>query len=344
MVKAFSLLEIMAVVAIACVMAAVGISSMVPIIEKARRDDQSRAALAQIRKIRAHALTANEGAAIESAPVAGGGVRIVTASVPRAGGLPQCQNYETRASFKEERVYDLLDIVIPRTDNTLCFEASAFRLLNEDGLTLAPSPAVVDFFEATTTDTMGALTVAPSGSFGSSFEPAVNEGLAATVNVTPLPPPEDPVRNVVEPRTLDADLPVTEPPPKQPTTPQGEPVIEALPPPTKKPPPPPPPSCTQNPDCPVGFYCDVGGTNTCLAAATTCPCSPGYYCDGGKGSCVLQGPCRTDADCDVNSTCIVGQCEFGCNSQLCPRVPVCSGGPDMCQHNGCCVQFGCPCI
>jgi prepilin-type N-terminal cleavage/methylation domain-containing protein len=344
MSRAFSLLEIMAVVAIAGVMAAVGISSMVPIIEKARRDDQSRAALAQIRKIRAHALTANEGAAIEAAPLAGGGVRIVTAAVPRTSGLPQCQNYESRASFTEERVYDLLDIVIPRTDNTLCFDASAFRLLNEDGLTLAPAPAVINFFEATTTDAVGALTVAPSGSFGSSFEPAVNEGLAATVNVTPLPPPEDLVRNVVEPRTLDAELPVTEPPPRQPTTPQGEPVIEALPRPTKQPPPPPPPSCTQNPDCPVRFYCDVGGTNTCLAAATTCPCSPGYYCDGGKGSCVLQGRCSTDADCDVNSTCVVGQCEFGCNSQLCPRDPVCTGGPDMCQHNGCCVQFGCPCI
>lgn len=341
--KGFSLVEIMAVVAVAGIVAAAGISSMVPILERSRREDQARSALAQVRKVRARALTANEGAAIEAEPLPGGGVRLTTASVPRVGGLPQCQNYDTRASFIEARVYDLVDIVVPRADNTLCFEASAFRLLDADGVTLAPAPATIDFFEAGTPDGVGAVTVAPTGALGSTFEPAVEEGLSATVNIATIPPLEDPVRNVVEPRALEAELPVTETPPPDPTTPAGQPTVDPLPLPTGDPPPPPPPACTINADCLPGFMCSA---NLCVPTncANSTDCAPGFYCDIGFGTCNLGTGCSSDADCSPNETCNAGFCEYGCNTVTCPQFPACSGGPSMCQHNGCCGVYGCPCI
>ncbi|HEY1099743.1 MAG TPA: prepilin-type N-terminal cleavage/methylation domain-containing protein, partial [Myxococcota bacterium] len=176
--RGFTLIEIVAAVAVVGVVAAAGVFGIVPLVERARRDEQTREALAQIRRLRARSLTVNAGGALEVTPRPAGGVHVVTAVVPRQGGLLPCQNFDGRASTIERRDYDLVDIVVPRADNTLCFEASAFRLLADDGASLADAPAPIDFF-ADDAATLGRLTVSPAGTFTSTFQPDVDEGLSA---------------------------------------------------------------------------------------------------------------------------------------------------------------------
>ena len=318
--RAFSLIEIMAAVAIAGVIAAAGFVSIVPIIERARRADQAAAALSQIRKMRARALTANEGAAVEVEANPGGGVRLTTAVVPRTPGVAPCQNYASRASSLEAHDYELLDIVVPRADNVLCFEATAFRLIADDGVSLAPAAAPIDFFVTTSAVPVGTLTVAPTGTFGSTFEPGVDEGLVATVNVTPLPAADEPGRNILPPRELEPELPIYATPPPNPTTPAGQPAVEPLPTPTGDPPPPPPPACNDDTDCPALFVCEPI-TKTCVPAGT---------------GCVTDADCAQEENCDSSGTCV-----YGCNTSLCPPSPSCAMA---CQQLACCTVYSCICM
>jgi len=322
--RAFSLIEIMSVVAVAGVVAAAGFISIGPMFERSRRTDETNAALSQIRKMRAHALTENAGAALEVRPIPGSsGVRMTTAVVPRVAGLPQCQDFAARASSIERHDYELLDIVVPRASGVLCFEASAFRLLAEDGISLAPTSAPIDFFLSGTLDAgiqgLGTLTVSRNGTFDSTFTPDVAEGLVATVNVTPIPDADDPGRNIVPPRDLDPELPVFATPPPNPTTPAGQPDIAPLPTPSGDPPPPPPPACNTNADCPALFDCEPI-SKTCVPAGATC---------------VIDGDCAQEEEC------VGGNCVYGCNSDLCPSTPACSV---QCQMLACCTDYSCVCL
>ncbi len=318
--RAFSLLEMMAVIAVVGVVVAAGLASTSSVMQEARRAEQAKAALAQIKKARADALASSNGAAFEAVPEPGGGVRLTTATVPKVPGVAQCKGWPGRAIKKEVVTYDLIEMAFPRADNTLCFESGGFRLLAADGLTMAPTPVVIDLFPVSGSPGSETLTVQPTGAIGASFDDGVQEGLAATVNIPPPPPAEDPSRNVVEPDELLAELPVTEPPPPDPVTPAGDPGVEALPPPEGQPPPPPPPDCVNNADCPPGFSCVIP-PNTCE------PNPPG---------------CVSDQDCpDVETTCDVatGSCVFGCNGFLCP--PGACGGCRI--TTMCCTTYGCVC-
>lgn len=319
--RAFTLIEIIGVITVSGVVAAAGLFAAGNLVERARRDDQARAAVAQIRKLRADALASQQGAAVEVTPSPGGGVRVITATVPRSPGLAQCDAYRGRATSVVERDYDLLAITVPRPAE-LCFDADAFRLLAPDGVTLAPVPASIAI-AAEGGAPLGELTVAPLGTFTStvvaSGPPGAPEGLSATVNVTPPPLPEDPVQHVVEPRVLVPELPVLPPAPPDPVTPAGEPVIEALPPPAGAPPPPPPPACVVTPDCSPGFSCIA---NECIEDP------PG---------------CTSDSDCpDVQFGCDIGSgtCSQNCNTFLCPWTGTCGG----CRSNECCTAYSCLCV
>jgi hypothetical protein len=125
----------------------------------------------------------------------------------------------------------------------------------------------------------------------------------------------------VSPAQLEPEQPVVEQaPPPNPTQPPGQPVIETQPAAEAPPPPPPPPPCTTNLDCPSGFHCAIP-PNTCEPDPPTC---------------------SSDADCpDIETECNAasGQCEFGCNTFLCPQTGNCT----MCEAIYCCIQYGCPC-
>lgn len=317
--RAFSLLEMMAVIAVVGIAIAVGLASTSSVLENARRAEQAKAALAQIKKARADALASSNGAAFEAVVEPGGGVRLTTATVPRLPGTPQCDGWPARATSTATVVYDLIDMAFPRADNTLCFDASGFRLLAADGLTMAPTPLVIDLLPEGGGGAAESLTVQPSGAISASFDDGVQEGLAATVNIPPPPAVEDPSRNVVEPDVLVPELPVTEPPPPDPVTPDGDPDVEPLPAPEATPPPPPPPDCVNNADCPFGFICVIP-PNTCE------PVPPG---------------CLSDQDCpDPEFGCNVatGECTQLCNQFLCPPGP-CGG----CRQLACCTVYGCMC-
>lgn len=323
--RAFSFLEMMVVVAIVGVVAGLAMIAMGPIIERARREDQTRSAMAQIRKLRAQALTANEGGAVDVDPIGGAssGVRITTATVPAGGGGPggQCQNYLTRATRIETREYDLLDITVPRTNALLCFSAEQFQLLQDDGVSPAPIPASIDFADEGGT-VFGNVDVSPLGTLAVSFEATVDggvrvEGAAVTANPDFFPAPEDPMLHVQQAGTLEPELPVMDPPPPSPTTPVGEAPIEALPPPTPDPPPPPAPACVVNADCAAGFECIANN------------CEP------------IPAGCVNDCDCPADEECVSGSCQYGCNTCSCPTFPSCSMS---CQHMECCARPGYSCL
>jgi len=321
--RGFSLIEAMAVLALIGLALSVGMFSINDVLSNARRTEQAKAAIAQMRKVRADALASSSGAAIEAVPSRGGGVVITTAVVPRKAGASQCDSWQTRGEKVVASTYVLLDVSFPRADNTLCFEAGGYRLLDVDGVTLAPAPLVIDVFPPSAPEP-GTLTVQPTGAVGASFDDGIGEGLAATVNITPTPPAEDPSRNVVEPRALEPELPVMDPPPADPTTPAGQPTVDALPAPIgSDPPPPPPPACVVNADCPAGFVCVIP-PNTC---------EPGPV------------HCTTDFDCpDIELGCnlATSECTKPCNSALCPATPATCGG---CQGaTSCCTVYGCMCF
>jgi prepilin-type N-terminal cleavage/methylation domain-containing protein len=317
--KAFSLLEMMAVVAVVGALTAAGVASMSALFGTARRTEQARAALMQMRKARADALASSSGAAIEAVPRPGGGVRLTTATVPRRAGAAPCENWPNRATRVDIVDYDLLDLTFPRPDNTLCFESSGFRLMNADGTTFAPAPIAIDVF-AGGGIVPETVTVQPSGAFSATFDDGVAEGLAATVNAPMPPAPDEPALHVVAPAQLEPELPVVEAEiPPDPTQPAGEPVIEAQPAPEAPPPPPPPPPCTNNTQCPAGFSC-INPPGVCE------PDPPG---------------CTSDADCpDIDQECNGGTCSFGCNTHLCPPPTT---GCTMCAMVYCCMEYGCPC-
>jgi type II secretory pathway pseudopilin PulG len=321
--RAFTTVELVIVLVTVSVAAAVGLSAASDVLTKARREDQAQAVLAQIRRLRADALTRNESAAVEMAPLPSGGTRVTTALVQPLAGSGQCTNYRSRVSRIEEHDYDLLDVTNGGTpSSTLCFDSYAFRLLNADGLTLAPTATQLDLVADGSGTTLGSLTMSPSGTLDTSYVPGVEEGQAAVINVPPVPAPEDPTRYLVEPGTLTAELPVTQPPPPDPTTPVGQVAIEALPPPTDPPPPTNPPACATNPDCSAlgaGFICSNG------------------ECVDGSLNCTTDFDCPTaEFGCDLVS----GTCTKVCNQALCPATPHTCGG---CQMHDCCIVYGCPC-
>jgi prepilin-type N-terminal cleavage/methylation domain-containing protein len=307
-VKAFSLVEMLAVVAVVGAVTAAGVASMSALFGEARRHEQARAALMQMKKARADALASSSGAAMEAVPRPGGGVRLTTATVPRKPGLTPCEDWPARATRVEVVDYDLLDLSFPRPDNTLCFESSGFRLMDVDGTSFAPAPIAIDVFNGPRPET---VTVQPSGAFAATFDDGVQEGLAATVNA-PMPPAPE----------LEPEAPVVEAtPPPNPTQPPGQPVIEPQPALEAPPPPPPPPPCSTNADCPAGFFC-ANPPGTCE------PNPPG---------------CTTDADCpDIEQACdpVAHTCVPGCNTFMCPYTGSCGG----CQSATiCCHPYGCIC-
>lgn len=317
--RAFSLVEMMAVVAVAGVVTAAGMASLSALTGEARRRDQARAALMQMKKVRADALASSSGAAIEAVPRPGGGVRLTTATVPRMAGSPPCADWPSRATSIDVVDYDLLALSFPRPDDTLCFESSGFRLMDVDGTTLAPAPIAFDVFPADSDP--GKVTIQPSGAVAASFDDGVQEGLAATVNTPAIPAADDPARHVVGPAQLEPEAPVIEQtPPPNPTQPPGQPVIEAQPAAEAAPPPPPPPACNDDPDCPAGFHCAV----------------PPNTCEPDPPACTSDADCPDiDQECDTAS----GQCEYGCNTFLCPETGSCT----PCEYVYCCMQYGCLC-
>jgi type II secretory pathway pseudopilin PulG len=321
--RAFTTVELVIVLVVVSAAAALGLSAASEVITKVRRDDQAQAALAQIRRLRADALTRNESAAVETAPLPSGGTRVTTALVRPLAGTGQCTSYRDRVSRIEEHDYDLLQIDNSgSTSSTLCFDSFAFRLLNADGLTLAPAATQLDLIAEGSGTTLGSLVVSPTGTLDTSYVPGVDEGQAAVVNVPPVPAPEDPARYLVEPGQLKAELPVTQPPPPDPTTPVGQVAIEALPPPTDPPPPNNPPACVTDPDCSAlgaGFVCRSG------------------ECVDGSLNCSQDSDCPTvEFGCEIAT----GTCTQPCNRALCPATPHTCGG---CQMLDCCIVYGCPC-
>lgn len=78
-----------------------------------------------------------------------------------------------------------------------------------------------------------------------------------------------------------------------------------------------PPSCTYNPQCPPGWYCDSGTcVVTSLCSSNNYWCPSGFDCDLGRSSCIP--PCTSNADCTPGETCTSGVCGA-------PAPPSCGG-------------------
>lgn len=313
--RGFSLIELMLVLAVIGLAMTAAFTSVSSIYEEARRKEQAKAALAQMKKVRADALASSSGAAIEAVPQ-GTGIKVTTATIPSQFGKAACEDWQARASKTVVETYDLLQAPIPRADNTLCFESGGFRLLADDGVSQETAALVIDLFPTAETET---VTVAPSGSLNSTFDSvAIKEGLSSTLNTTYYPPVDDPSRNISDPGELEADIQVVDSvPPPDPTQPGGEPTLDPQPLP-KTVVEPPPPGCVNDTDCLVGYFC-LGG-----------------LCEPAGTGCVNNFDCAFDETCDLGS----GFCVFGgCNTSTCPYTGTCGG----CQGGECCTSYSCIC-
>lgn len=311
--RGFSIVELVVVAGIVAVLAAGAFAAVTQIVGAARGRDDAAELRAQLRRLRANALAANDVGYVDVKDIGDGRTRVITATLEQ-GPAKMCLDPFARATSLEERNYDV-EVRVPRN---LCFDPQGFRLLADDQKTIAPAAVPIEFVGAPTTvdGGMPVLLVSPSGTFA---EPAGGrEGVAATVNTPAAPDPSEPALNAVEPGELTPELPSTPPVPPAPTTPPGQPDIEPL----AEPAPllPLGASCTASAECASG-NCDLG------------VCAP----EGGT--------CANDADCpDVELGCDIpsGTCSKPCNTFLCPATPHTCGG---CQGaTSCCTAYSCICF